>query len=76
MVGPNNKEQTVPVTLGLQGSTDDQILTGLTLGGKVLTSTAVASTGSGTGGFPFRGGGGGLGGGGAVQIGGGPAGGR
>jgi len=75
-VGPNNKEQTVPVTLGVQGSADDQILTGLTLGEKVLTSTAVASAGSSTGGFPFRGGGGGLGGGGAVQIGGGPAGGR
>jgi hypothetical protein len=57
----------------VQGSTDDQILTGLSLGQKVLTSTAVASTGS-TGGFPFRGGGGGrLGGGG---LGGEPAGGR
>jgi multidrug efflux pump subunit AcrA (membrane-fusion protein) len=75
VVGANNKEQAVPVTLGVQGSTDDQILTGLTLGEKVLTSTAVASSGNTTGGFPFRGGGG-LGGGGAVQIGGGPAGGR
>ena len=64
MVGANNVEQTVPVTLGVQGSTDDQILTGLTLGEKVLTSTATAGTG-GAGGFPFggRGGvGGGLGG--------------
>lgn len=76
VVGSNNAEQTVPVTLGVQGSTDDQILTGLTLGEKVLTSTAVASTGGSTGGFPFRGGGAGLGGGGAGQFGGGPAGGR
>ena len=69
VIGPNNAEQTVPVTLGVQGSTDDQILTGLTLGEKVLTSTATAGTGTGTGGFPFRGGGGlgggGLGGGGS-----------
>ena len=64
VIGANNTEETVPVTLGVQGSTDDQILTGLTLGEKVLTSTATPSTGSGTGGFPFRGGaGGGLGGG-------------
>ena len=69
VVGPNNTEETVPVTLGVQGSTDDQILTGLSLGEAVLTSTAAPSTG-GTGGFPFRGGGGlggvvgGLGGGG------------
>jgi multidrug efflux pump subunit AcrA (membrane-fusion protein) len=78
VVGANNKEQTVPVTLGVQGSTDDQILTGLTLGEKVLTSTAAASTGSSTGGFPFRTGGGGLGGGGlgGGGLGGAPAGGR
>jgi macrolide-specific efflux system membrane fusion protein len=62
VIGANNAEQTVPVTLGVQGSTDDQILSGLTLGEKVLTSTAAAGTGTG-GGFPFRGGGG-LGGGG------------
>ena len=58
VVGANNTEQTVPVTLGVQGSTDDQILTGLTLGEKVLTSTATPGTGTGSGGFPFRGGGG------------------
>jgi multidrug efflux pump subunit AcrA (membrane-fusion protein) len=63
VIGPNNTEETVPVTLGVQGSTDDQILTGLTLGEKVLTSTATPGTGSGTGGFGLRGGGG-LGGGG------------
>jgi membrane fusion protein, macrolide-specific efflux system len=69
VVGPNNTERTVPVTLGVQGSTDDQILSGLTLGEKVLTSTATTSSSS-TSGFPFRGGGGlggvggGLGGGG------------
>jgi macrolide-specific efflux system membrane fusion protein len=57
VVGANNIEQTVPVTLGVQGSTDDQVLSGLTVGEKVLTSTAVASTG-GTGGFPRIGGGG------------------
>jgi len=65
VVGPNNTEETVPVTLGVQGSTDDQILTGLTLGEKVLTSTATTGTGTGTGGFRggFGGVGGGLGGG-------------
>jgi len=63
VVGANSTEETVPVTLGVQGSTDDQILTGLTLGEHVLASTATPGTGSGTGGFPFRGGGG-LGGGG------------
>jgi len=65
VVGADNAEQTVPVTLGVQGSTDDQILTGLSLGEKVLTSTATTGTGTG-GGFGFRGGGlggGGLGGG-------------
>jgi membrane fusion protein, macrolide-specific efflux system len=66
VVGANNSEEAVAVTLGVQGSTDDQILSGLTLGEKVLTSTATAT--SGTGGFPFGGGGvrigGGLGGGG------------
>jgi macrolide-specific efflux system membrane fusion protein len=62
VIGASNAEQSVPVTLGVQGSTDDQILSGLTLGEKVLTSTAAAG-GTGTGGFPFRGGGG-LGGGG------------
>jgi macrolide-specific efflux system membrane fusion protein len=73
VVGANNVEQTVPVTLGVQGSTDDQILTGLTLGEKVLTSTATPGTGTGTGGFGFgRGGvGGGLGGGGGGLGGGG-----
>ena len=41
VVGANNAEQTVPVTLGVQGSTDDQILTGLTAGARrSLTSTA------------------------------------
>jgi multidrug efflux pump subunit AcrA (membrane-fusion protein) len=70
VVGTNNTEQTVPVTLGVQGSADDQILTGLSLGEKVLTSTATAATtGGGAGGAGFRGGGlggfgGGLGGGG------------
>lgn len=63
VVGANNTERSVPVTLGVQSSTDDQILTGLTLGEKVLTSTAAPSSGTGTGGFPFRVGGGGLGGG-------------
>jgi len=64
VVGTNNAETTTPVTLGVQGSTDDQILTGLTVGQRVLTSTATASTG--TGGFSGGGGfrvGGGLGGG-------------
>jgi multidrug efflux pump subunit AcrA (membrane-fusion protein) len=54
------------VTLGVQGTTDDQILTGLTLGEKVVTSTATTSTTN--GGFP---GGGLFGGGGAARIGGG-----
>jgi macrolide-specific efflux system membrane fusion protein len=64
VVGADNTEQVVPVTLGVQGSTDDQILSGLTLGEKVLTSTAAAGTGGG-GGLPRLGGGfgGGLGGG-------------
>ena len=74
VVGANNKEQTVPVTLGVQGSTDDQILTGLTVGEKVLTSTATrqrrrrwrlpaAARGGGAGGGAgFRGAGGGVGG--------------
>jgi multidrug efflux pump subunit AcrA (membrane-fusion protein) len=57
LVGTNNAESAVPVTLGVQGSTDDQILSGLVLGEKVLTSTATTG-GTGTGGFPFRGGGG------------------
>ena len=68
VVSADNKEQTTLVTLGVQGSTDDQILTGLTQGEKVVTSTGTASTGASTGGA-FRGGG--LGGG----IGGGPGGG-
>ena len=38
VVGANGTEQTVLVTLGVQGTTDDQILSGLTLGEKVLTS--------------------------------------
>ena len=74
VVGADNKRQTVPVTLGVQGSADDQILTGLSLGQKVLTSTAAPSTGGagagpgggpggGAGGGGFRGAGGGLGGG-------------
>ena len=63
VVGADNKEQPELVTLGVQGTTDDQILTGLTQGEKVLTSTATASTGS-TSGFARVGGaGGGLGGG-------------
>jgi len=63
VVGADNKEQAALVTLGVQGSTDDQILTGLTQGEKVLTSSATASAGS-TGGFSRVGGaGGGLGGG-------------
>jgi macrolide-specific efflux system membrane fusion protein len=61
VIGANNAEQAMPVTLGVQGSADDQILSGLTLGEKVLTSTAATGT-SGTGGFPRIGGG--LGGGG------------
>ena len=70
VVGANNEKQTVQVTLGVQGSADDQILTGLSLGQKVLTSTAAPSTGGagagpggGAGGGGFRGAGGGLGGG-------------
>ena len=66
VVGANNAQRTTQVTLGVQGSTSVQVLTGLTVGQKVLTSTATTSTGG--GGFPgggFRGGGlgGGLGGG-------------
>ncbi|MGH3193364.1 MAG: HlyD family efflux transporter periplasmic adaptor subunit [Streptosporangiaceae bacterium] len=61
VVGANNVEQTVTVTLGVQGSTDDQILTGLTLGEKVLTTSATTGAGS-TGGSPFGRGGGGFGG--------------
>ena len=70
VVGADNKEQTMPVTLGVQG-TDDQILTGLSQGEKVLTSTATPSAGGaggpgGAGGAGLRGGGlgGGFGGGG------------
>jgi membrane fusion protein, macrolide-specific efflux system len=65
VVGADNKEQVTLVTLGVQGSTDDQVLTGLSPGEKVLTSTATAGTGT-TGGGAFRGGGGlgGIGGGG------------
>lgn len=74
VVGANNAETTTQVTVGVQGSTDIQILSGLTVGQKILTSTATTTTGG--GGFPgggvFRGGGG-LGGG--LGGGGGPAGG-
>jgi macrolide-specific efflux system membrane fusion protein len=65
VVGADKKERTTLVTLGVQGSTDDQILTGLTVGEKVVTSTATA--GSSSGGSASRGGaglGGGIGGGG------------
>jgi hypothetical protein len=58
VVGADNKEQAAPVTLGVRGSTVDQILTGLTVGEKVLTLTATASTGTTRGGAVFRGGGG------------------
>jgi len=66
VVSADNKTQTVQVTLGVQGSTATEILTGLTTGQKVLTTSATASTGS-TGGGGFRPGGGlggGIGGGG------------
>jgi len=63
VVDASNKEQIALVTLGVQGSTDDQILTGLAMGQKVLTSSATASTGT-TGGFGGARIGGGLGGGG------------
>jgi len=67
----NAKGQEVPtvVTLGVQGTTDDQILSGLTLGEKVVTSTATAGTT--TGGFPGNGGLFGGGAGGAGRVGGG-----
>jgi macrolide-specific efflux system membrane fusion protein len=65
VVGADNKEQAELVTLGVQGSTDDQILTGLTLGQKVVTSTATATTGT------AGGGGAGFGGGGGARLGGG-----
>jgi multidrug efflux pump subunit AcrA (membrane-fusion protein) len=71
VVGANNAETTTQVTLGVQGSTDDQVLAGLTAGQKVLTSTATTTTGGGFGGGGFRVGGG-LGGG----LGGGAGGGR
>jgi macrolide-specific efflux system membrane fusion protein len=64
VVGASNQEELTVVTLGVQGTTDDQILSGLTAGEKVVTSTATTST---SGGFPGNGGlfgGGGLGGGG------------
>ena len=65
VVGADNKKQAELVTLGVQGSTDDQILTGLTLGQKVVTSTATATAGTaGGGGAGFGGGGARLGGGG------------
>ena len=74
VVGANNAETTTQVTLGVQGSADDQILAGLTVGQKVLTSTATATTGGGGfggGGFRVGGGlGGGLGGAGGGRAGG------
>ena len=70
MVNASGAEVPTVVTLGVQGTTDDQILTGLTLGEKVVTSTATAGTT--TGGFPGNGGlFGGGGAGGAGRIGGG-----
>jgi len=69
VVGANGAEQRVIVTLGVQGTTDDQILSGLTEGEKVVASTASSSTT--TGGFP----GGGFPGGGFVRLGGGGGGG-
>ncbi len=64
VVGPDGSTQRVPVSVGVEGDTDDQITSGLTEGQKVQIA-AVSSTGS--GGFPsgaFPGGlGGGLGGG-------------
>jgi macrolide-specific efflux system membrane fusion protein len=69
-VDANNKEQVVAVTLGIQGSTDDQILTGVSVGQKVLTSTAVATTGTGAGAGTLRGGGLGVSGGGGFGGGG------
>ena len=71
VVGANGAEERVIVTLGVQGPTDDQILSGLTEGEKVVASTASSSSSS--TGFPF---GGFPGGGGVARLGGGGGGGR
>ena len=70
VVGANDKEQVTQVTLGIQGSTDDQVLAGLSVGEKVLTTSATASAGTTTGGVGGRLGGGGFGGGGGLGGGG------
>jgi membrane fusion protein, macrolide-specific efflux system len=64
VVGANGVQTTTTVVVGIQGTTDDQILQGLTQGQQVVTST---QTTTGTSGFPGGGGllggrGGGLGG--------------
>jgi len=53
VVGANGAEQRVIVTLGVQSTTDDQIVSGLTEGEKVVASTASSSSSS--TGFPFGG---------------------
>jgi macrolide-specific efflux system membrane fusion protein len=66
LVSANGTESTVTVVVGIQGTADDQILSGLTAGEQVLTSTqsSAGSNGFPAGGGLFRGGGGGgLGGG-------------
>jgi membrane fusion protein, macrolide-specific efflux system len=68
VVGANGAERRALVTLGVQSSTDDQILSGLTEGEKVVASTASSSSSTG---FP----GGGFPGGGIVRLGGGGGGG-
>jgi multidrug efflux pump subunit AcrA (membrane-fusion protein) len=64
----NGKDTVTPVTTGLVGTTDTQILTGLTQGQTVQislsTSTTSGTTGRGFGGIGAGGGGGGFGGGG------------
>jgi multidrug efflux pump subunit AcrA (membrane-fusion protein) len=63
VVSADGSQHTVVVTLGLKGTTDDQILSGLTVGERVVTSPATTGGGSGFpgGGFPGLGNGGGLG---------------
>ena len=57
---PDGTQVVKTVTVGLRGDTEDQILSGLEKGDKVVR-TATTTSGSGTGTFRF-GGGGGLGG--------------
>jgi membrane fusion protein, macrolide-specific efflux system len=76
VVSANGTQTTTTVVVGIQGTTDDEILSGLTEGDKVVTNT---QTTTGTSGFPAGGGfpgggagrGGGLGGGGLGGTGGG-----